>query len=1202
MKNSFRKNPYQKDREEGYFLHKLRTALLLCCFLLVGTVVFAQQIKYTLVLKNASLTQVMNFVKQKSDYYFLYNDNDIKNTNGININIKNGTIKQLLDQALAGKNISYSIENKTITLHKRKAKPQQKQTKKIVMSGKVIDKTGVPIPGVSVLVKGTQNGVSTDIKGKYKISSAIPNQIVVFSFIGMKTQEIPLVNGEKNIVLEEDKKELNEVVVTGYQKMNINEMAGSINKVKMKSFKKRIAGGGSSLMTTLEGLSASLIAASDANNNGSKKLMIRGISTLEGNSSPLIVVDGFPYAGTLESINPYDIESITMLKDAASASIYGAMSGNGVIVITTKRGKSKGVKFEYNSNIQISNKKDIDYYMNRASSSDMVDLEINYFEKYKNRLNSYQYYFNKGYEGSYFQTRNKTIKFLLENKEGRLSDVDLKQKLNQLRNSDNLEDYKKLLLQTPVYQEHNFAVEYATKNLKLRSSLNFYNNKSGFKGTENEGIKYAINTYLDVNKFRLDLKANFHVGSSDKYKTPFYEILNFSPYEKLWDNEGNPLAVTKPTYGAPRNGIIGGKDQFEIQRLIELGLLDETYYPAKDYGLSTNKYDNWGARFQAQMRLELAKGLNATVAFNINKSASKDETLTHKNSWEMRSLFNNLTRRTEDGKKGEVLIPIGHKLYRADSEYTSYLLRGQLQYNNKIKEIHKIDLLLGSEIRSNKITSTMEDRLGYNSKSNIFHKRIDYKTLKDPIENVFFPNQYHTLYQGLSFINSFSENENRYFSLYANATYNYDNKYVLHGSIRIDQSNLFGTDPKYRYKPFWSVGTKWRITEEDFFQSNLFSRLDLQASYGINGNISNTTGPYDLARATWTYRANDAPTLVIVSPSVPDLRWEKTKTFNIGVHSGILDNKIGFSFDYYRKKTKDVFGNTEIDPSLGFSYVKKNDATIINNGFEFALNTININTKNFQWTTYLGINYNKSKVEEVFVNKESNPAYWMAGQPINLKGYAPNSIFVFNYAGVDKEGYGQILQKNGNMVAIKSYPFNPKVLLHEDLKYAGQMNPDFVGRLTNNFRFKNFELSFMFVYQGGHVLIKDSYNGEYIGSRPGSVNKDIVYAWEKEGDEKTANILPRVGASQYSSIIKNSTKNIIDGDFIRLRDVVLSYELPQSVLNKSNFFKRVVFNLKGQNLYLWTKNKEDIDPEAHGLGRRYFPVNKSVSLGVNLTF
>ncbi len=1199
MKNNFIKNPHKQDKAGGYMLHKLGVMLLLCYFLLVGKSVFAQQGNYTLSLQNATLTEVMDFVKQKSSYYFLYNDDDIKHIKNININIKQGTIKQLLNQALKGKSLGYSISNKTITLRKIKAQNQQQKT---VMFGKVIDKAGNSIPGVSVFVKGTQNGVSTDIEGKYKISSLTRNQIVVFSFIGMQTQEVPLVNGEKNIVLLEKQNVLNDVVVTGYQKMNINEMAGSINKVEMKSFEKRIAGGGSSLMTTLEGLSASLVAASDASSNGSKKLMIRGISTLEGNSNPLIVVDGFPYSGSLESINPYDIESITMLKDAASASIYGAMSGNGVIVITTKRGKSKGVKFEYNNNIQVSEKKDLDYYMNRASSSDMVDLEMDYFENYKDRLYSCQYYFEKGYEGYNTRTRNKTIKYLLENKEGRLSDADLKQKLNALRNIDNLEDYKKLLLQTPVYQEHNFAVEYATKNLKLRSSLNYFKNKSGFKGTKNEGVKYAINTYLDANRLRLDLKANFHVGSSDSYKTRFSDILNFSPYERIWDNEGNPLAVTKPTYGAPINGIIGGKDQFEIDRLVSLGLLDETYYPARDYGLSTNENKNWGAHFQAQMRLELAKGLKATVAFNINKGAAKNQTLTHKNSWEMRSLFNNLTARTKDGKKGEVLIPIGHKLYNSDTESTSYLLRGQLQYNRKFNETHKIDFLFGSEIRSNKFTATMEDRLGYNSKSNIFRSDIDYKTFRDPIKDVFFPNRYHTLFQGLYFRNYFSENENRYFSLYTNATYNYNEKYVLHGSMRIDQSNLFGTDPKYRYKPFWSVGAKWRIKEEDFFQSNLFSRLDLQLSYGINGNISNSTGPYDLARATWTYRANQAPTLIISSPSVPDLRWEKTQTFNIGVHSSILENRIGFSFDYYRKKTKDVFANTEIDPTLGFANIKKNDATIVNNGFEFALNTVNVSTKDFQWSTYLGINYNKSKVEKVFIDKENNPAYWLAGKPINMKGYAPNSIFVFKYAGVDKKGYGLIEQKNENKVSIEPYPFNPKVLLHEDLKYAGQMNPDVVGRLTNNLRYKNFELSFMFVYQGGHVLIKDSFNGEYIGSGIGVVNKDVVYAWKKAGDEEKPNILPRVGGSSYSSIIRNSTKNIIDGDFIRLRDVVLSYELPQSVLQKNNFFKRVVFNLKGQNLYLWTKNKEGIDPEAHGLGYRYFPVVKSVSLGVNLTF
>lgn len=1200
------KRKFQKVKTRSILRNTQLTLFLTLFFVMqLSASVYSQGTKMNISEHNQSLIEVFEQIRSKSAYTFVYDLQDVENVQNINLSKKDATLDEILYDCLENTNLSYTIVDKTVIIKRAKENQQdeQKDKKPHTITGTVFDEDGNPIPGVSIVLKGTNIGVATDIQGKYTLEFQQDKVEIEYSFIGMTPQTI-LYKGQQflNVTMQEDKQLLDEVVVTGYQKLNVNEAAGSFNTVNMETFNKKIS---PNISSTLEGLSPSLVVATDPSSN-EKKLTIRGISTLESSSEPLIIVDGFPYSGGLNSINSYDIESITLLKDAASASIYGAKSANGVVVITTKRGKSGGMEIRYSSNTQVGEKPDIDYFMNRVSSSDMVAIEKNYFEKNEKNLHSYQNFLEQGspYAKYHVYPFSKAIKFLLDHKEGRMTKEELDTQLNNLRNADNKNDLANLLLQTPIYTEHNFELGYGTENLKIRSSLNYHNNKTGFKGHNSEGVKYSLNSLLDVSeRFRLDLSANFNIGRTESYKDSPQSLLQLSPYEHFYDKKGNALPVTLASYrlGTNNNGIFGGKDSYEIERLKDLGLLDETYYPGSDYGLSTESSKNWSAYFKAQMRLNILDGLDGVLGFNIGKINNTRKVITDKNSWEMKSFVNNLTRISDSGEKGELLIPLGSRIKETRQETTNYLLRGQLEYDKTLNENHKIMALLGTEVQSNKKVGTIVDRVGYDDRSNTF-KPVNYRSLSESLSGLFIPEG--NIAGGIRFENDFIEKEDRYVSFYANSNYIYANKYVLSGSIRIDKSNLFGTDPKYRFKPLWSVGGKWRIAEEDFFKSKLFSKLDLQLSYGINGNISNDYGPYDLATSTFADLANYANALTILSYSSPDLRWEQTKTFNIGVHTNLLKDRIAFTFDYYRKHSQDVLADAEIDPTLGTTYVKRNDATIANDGYEVSLRTLNIKKTNFNWSTYLGLTFNKSKVEEIYQKDEL--AYHSAGRLKNRAGYAPNSLFVFDWAGVDAEGNGQIKLNNGKVISVspsiyEGGIFDVQGLEYKDLVWGGTTLPKLVANITNNLIYKNFSLSFMFVYQGGHVLLRDSYDGSVIGSFPGVANAEAAYAWKEKGDENNKNTVPRLGSTTYYGVIKNSTKNIIDGDFIRLRDIVLSYTLPKKILDKIGL-NEVTFNLKGNNLYLWTKNSYDIDPESQGLGYRNYPTTKSVSLGVNIIF
>lgn len=1190
----------EKQRKGAFFpmLGRKRTIVLVFIFLFISSVIYAQDNqRLTVSMKNVPLKQVMDYLKEKSAYFFLYNDEDVNKEKNVTVEIRNGGINDVLTEALENTQLAYSIQENTVIISKRlkREKPVQ-PTEKVEMYGQVVDIDGVPVPGVSVYVKGTTTGVSTDADGKYRITVEGNRRPLVFSFVGMQTQEIPIQRGVNNIVLLEDEEILGELVVTGYQKLGVNQAAGSFNTINMKDFEKKIS---PSITSTLEGLSPSLVVSSRP--GGEKQLTIRGVSTLSGQSTPLIIVDGFPYSDDLSTINPYDIEKITLLKDAASASIYGAKSANGVIVITTKRGKRGDLEVRYMSNTQISQKPDIDYLMNRVSSSDMVDIEIANFKRNENRLHSYQYYFENGQQGdrSSANTYNRTIQLYLAHKEGRITQAELDKEIALLRSSNNRDDLDKLLLQTPFYTEHSLSASYGAKQFRLRTSLNYFSDKSGFKGTKNEGVRYNLNSVINVSdKFTLDLLANFDMGKNNSYKDDALSFLNLSPYERFYDDAGNPLAVTKPSefYGPSNGGVFGGKDSYEIQRIIKLGLLDETYYPASDYGLSSKNSNNWGARFQTQMRLNVMKGLDATMAFNINKRSTTAKSITDRNSWQMKSFINNLTTVTKDGKKGELSIPLGSRVEETRSEITDYLLRGQLDFNRTFGE-SQILALVGSEIQANKTTSTSVDRVGYDERNNFLD--VDYFSLQKDLVNKFQPGG--IIEGGVHFKNAFSDVENRYFSLYANSNYMYSNRYVLSASIRIDQSNLFGTDPKYRFKPFWSLGGKWRVAEEEFFPRGFFSKMDFQISYGINGNISNEYGPFDIAETKYSVRANRAKGLVLQTFAIPDLRWEQTGTFNVGIHTQMLGERISLSFDYYRKNTKDALAITLADPTLGAANIIRNDATIFNNGYEMALSTQNIATPSFSWNTFFNLNLNQSKVQKVYEREET--AYFLAGTVMDRAGYAPRSLFVFDWAGVNKEGYGVIRRANNDLVSLQGPgsggTFTPDILTRADLQYAGTTLPKFVMGLTNNLIYKNVSLSFMFVYQGGHVLMRDSYDGSEMGGMPSSTNMEASKAWKKPGDENNT-VVPKWNSDAYS-LGGKSNKNILPADFIRLRDIIFSYTFPQNTLKRLGI-SELTINLTGKNLFLWTKNKYGIDPETQGLGYRNFPTAKSFSAGLNVTF
>ena len=987
---------------------------------------------------------------------------------------------------------------------------------------------------------------------------------------------------------------MDEVVVTGYQKLSVNKSTGSTASVKAEVISKK---GNSNILQSLEGQIAGLSIVPDPRQEGSTNFDIRGITSLQGDSRPLIVVDGVPIEGDISTINPYEVESVSVLKDAASSSIYGARSANGVIVITTKKGKLGKLKVSYRSIMTARSKPDLTYRLNRVGSADLVDIQKATMEDaYANNISihSYKWWRENGPDlGRYYiPTPNLVYEIFALEKDGYITQEEANARYTNLKTKDNTNQFEKYFLQSPFEQQHNASISGGDDKNTFRTSLNYTDNKFQRIGSESNRIIFdALDNYKINDRINVDIIANIVLNKSGETPVPYNLIYGgVNSYEDIIDNDGNMLAVR----------LAKGKDPLEIQRLIKLGLLDENYYPLKELGATTIDNTRTSVRLQGMFNAKLSSSLRGHFTFQYESGNSKRQRIVSRDSWEMTNLINNTTPLSFTGDTNELNIPYGARLTETISNRNSYTLRGQLDFDKTFGD-HEISSIIGSEIRNVFNTYTTTNKFGYD-KNTLLFSALDKKILKKGIDDVYHPDEYIT---SLYFNDDLGEITNRYFSLYGNFTYGYKSRYIISGSARIDQSNLFGTDPKYRYKPFWSVGGKWRVSEEDFFNSSWVNKLDLRVTYGINGNISNKYGPFNIASSLNSYPVGGIPSLTIITPAIADLRWEKTITSNFGLDVNMFNQRVNLSLDYYIKNTGDLLANVETNPTLGYTSAVKNDADISNRGIEISLRTINIQKKDFSWYSFITFRHNKNKVKKVYNDIINFDSGNHTSGLVNVEGAPANSFWYFNYNGLDENGNATIKKDNGEIIVLDGTLESVDLFKLENLVIAGTINPIYSGSITNTINYKNLGLSFMFIGNGGHVLLNDSYDGTRIEYKtPTNINSDVARAWKKPGDENTTDI-PKVGkldSSGYDAYVTSaSTKNIIDGDYLKLREVILTYSLPNRILNPIKI-SYVQFNLRANNLFYIAKNKKGIDPESHGMGRRYFPTTQSYSLGITINF
>ncbi|HEX8334150.1 MAG TPA: TonB-dependent receptor plug domain-containing protein, partial [Segetibacter sp.] len=656
-------------------------------------------------------------------------------------------------------------------------------------------------------------------------------------------------NGPIVIGMTENVATMNEVTVsTGYQDLRKESATGSYDKINNALFNRRVS---TDVLTRLEGITGLYFSKVLGNNSD---IFIRGISTIRAGTSPLIVLDNFPYEGSLSNLNPNDVESITVLKDAAAAAIWGARAGNGVIVITTKKGVYwQKTQLTLNTNYTVQQKPDLFRDRDFLNSSDFIDVE--------------KFLFSKGrYDADLNNTTTRpvvspVVEILAKQRAGQTSQVETDRLINELRGYDIRNDYQKYLNQNAIRKQYALNLSGGSSNINYMLSGGLDNNETTVRGNGNERATfYSSVTIKPLRKLEVQTSLNYTFIRTENNGissvNPGGGKSELYPYARLADEQGNPLPVEK-TYRPAYIDTAGGGL-----------LLDWKYRPLDEQRLNDNTGSLQDILLKARLNYHISPSFKAEVSGQMQRADNVSRTYYSKETFFARDLINRYSQRSGNTIKRNV--PLGGILDYGSNKLSAYGLRGQVSYNSSWRQ-SKINAIAGGEVRESHNASQRGRTFGYDDNI-LTYGNVDYISL--------FP-LYGNLGNVPIFNNAdFGDATNRFVSIYSNAVYSYHNKYILSASIRKDASNLFGLSTNQKWTPLWSSGLAWKVSDESFYGLKFLPLLKARVSYGYTGNIKNDLSSVATVSYTSAGGVINLPYAMVRNPANPDLRWEKTKIFN----------------------------------------------------------------------------------------------------------------------------------------------------------------------------------------------------------------------------------------------------------------------------------------------------------------------------------
>lgn len=1072
------------------------TSLLVFLAILKASASFSQ---INLKENNAPLEKVLSSLKKQTGYTFFYDTKDVR-TAKITINLKNATLETALDEFAKQLPLDFKIVGNTVLLKRKEKEASLNSTLKVtvIVKGRVLDDKGLPIPGVNVTLSGAnynQNKASGD-NGDYSFSvPTAGTYTLTASYIGFDkfSQTITVGNSEivRNITLNASTQNLDEVMVVAYGKQTKASFTGSA-----KELKGAIINGAprASLQESLQGNVAGVVSSNGSGQPGAlPNVRIRGIGSVSAGSGPLYVVDGIPIdAGQVSGLNSYDVESVTVLKDASAASIYGSRAANGVILVTTKSGKagntvvSASVQSGVNNIIQVKGSE-------LLNTAEMVELLK-------------EGWVNKGNDPNTF-----AAEMTLQN-------------VNQNVNTD----WFDLLTRTGNHTQADLSISGGNEKTKFYVSGSHYIAKAPVLGsdftrsTANVRLSNQVTDKLSISGgLQVNNRNNHTQADGSTFGNPIRMYALTQPFLKAYNDDG--------TY-----------DFSYFNRYNPVAQVKESYTTRKAYALIGN--------FLA--KYEIVKDLTIENQSNINFLYGEDFEYNKSGVG---------TSRTDGGRATS-----------STDRTTNWVNTSILRYNKTFGDIG-LKTYVGYEAQ--KVTET----------GNFVQRRN------------FLPNTYTLDNASILMDGGQDATANSLNSVFANASADYQSKYYLSASFRRDGSSRFGSDR--RYGNFWSLGASWNVIKEDFMSDQkIFSDLRLRTSYGVNGNqdISNFA-----SRALYTATAYDnSPGLIFSNYGNNLLTWEKNKPFNIGLDFGVLKNRLTGTFEYYSRESSGLLLSRPISATNGLTSYLDNVGAIKNSGLELELNSINIQPKGdgLEWRTSFNISTMKNKITELT-------------SPIITGGY--NRFVGGDFYQIYYPGYAGVNPDNGEALWYVDETKTQTTNVYGSAKQFNQGSalPDFFGGLTNTFSYKGFSLSFQLYFTVGNKIY-DNYgaSGASDGSQgfaPTAKMTRYTYEnrWQKPGDVTLQPKIVYLG-TQSGASSQQSTRFLYDGDYVRLREVTLAYQLPNKWL-KSTKISSASLYFRANNLFTYIKDdRVTFDPEVgiDGFADKNIPVYRTALLGLDVKF
>lgn len=1154
---------------------KKQILLFLLAALMTPLAVLARNydVSFKNVTPQAAIEQLMDITKCDFVYQKELLNNSKHTINGV---YKNMPLKELLDNVVIRQlGLSYRIVNNTVVISKGE---KATDSGNVRVHGLVSDESGDPLPGVSVKIEGKPIASATDANGEFTIK-APAGSTMVFTYIGMEPYEVKVTpHSDYHVTLRESANMLSEVVVTGYQELKKEKMTGSVTTISADKLEDRYT---PNLIQNLEGRVAGMSTYGG-------KPVIRGVGTLHGNSDPLLVVDGLPIEGSIDDLNPYDIASINVLKDAAASAIYGARAANGIIVVTTKNANKKGkIDIDFSTNITVYENANYDYADNFYMTPEQhIKAESDYYEYYffnndgevQDPIGSTQSSIDRGTDEmtplnlAYFQLAK-----------GEITRDQLNQTIESLKKNNFARDYAKAMTHRRVIQQYNLSLRGSSNKFRNNLVVNYKHDGMDYINHKNDWLNvyfkgaYDIADWLTATVSVNSIYSNSRSYGND-YNSYMFNPWVYAPYMPFYNEDGS-VRKQYPWYS--------GNSYTPLQEgMADLGInpLEEAY----DNTMTTRRQN---MRYHADLLFKILPGLTVNTQFIYEVEGLETQQHANENSHAARTIKNAFAYL--DGGEVKYMTPKSGGFLQTNNQNGNYwTARFQANYSRTFGK-HDITAIAGLEFRETLLKGTRALALGYDEQlQNSSTHTVDFGTLSQWRNSPYFMaasggfpcNQFAFnpyLANGMGII---PEVKHRYGSGYINATYTFDEKYNIFGSFRKDYADVYGLNSKFRGKPLWSVGAGWNIHNEEFMHDLTWANfLKLRFSYGVTGNIYQGASSLMTATSTGLNSTTNLPLGTVVSPANPDLRWEQNRSTNVGLDFSFFNYRLRGSLDWYNKEGKDIFHNLNLDPTYGFSSMVANVASIRNRGFEVAAAYdwfVPKRRNSFGWTTSLTMTFNSNVVTAV--ENDATKAYELISTPYKV-GYPVNAMWSYRFAGIgDEPGrMGQVLFYGNNGAKIHG-PASQSV---DVLEFSGQTDPKRIFAMDNSFRWNGLSLGIIMVYYGGHKMRALAENEVFASSWTSAAPSYLNNAWTPENPTETPGC-GRYGSNSIGSETRYSNKAVHDASFLKIRNIILGYDLPENILRKASINNlRFTFQINDPKA-LWTANSIGVDPETLGIRNR----------------